>query len=304
VTATLGGARSDRAQLRLIALVLALVGEALLARELIDTDALIGHASWWVEPIRALAHNVPWGVCVVAVIGLLGAGRWTAAFARLADRAPTARACLLALVAHALWLWVFRSVSLLLFAGGSTVAFVDLILPIAWCGSAIAAVVCAGLAAAPADAWARAFAPLRGALVGGAALGTALFWLGFWIDGNYFLWGPLADVTLRASAWFVGLYTDGVYLEESTRILGTERFRVIVTKYCSGLEGLALFGLFFGAFLVVARDHLRIGRALWLLPIGMLLVWTFNAARIAALIALGHYYDPQLAVDAFHTHAE
>lgn len=296
-------ARSAGAQLRLLALAALLVGEAVLAREAIDTDALIGHGSWWVEPIRALAHNVPWGACVLATVGLLGAGHWRAAFAQVGERAPLAHSIAVAVLAHVLWLWVFVRVSQLVFAGGSTIAAIDALLPVAWIGSALAAAICAGLAVAPATAWRRAFAPLRGALVGGAVLGSSLFWIGSWIDGNYFLWGPLADVTLRASAWFTGLFTDSVYLEESTRILGTDRFRVIVTKYCSGLEGLALFGLFFGAFTVVARERLRVARALWLLPIGMLLVWTFNAARIAALIALGHFHDPQLAVDAFHTHA-
>ncbi|MEZ5978668.1 MAG: exosortase/archaeosortase family protein [Planctomycetota bacterium] len=150
---------------------------------------------------------------------------------------------------------------------------------------------------------ARGLGPLARTIVVGAVAGAGLYALGAWIDGNYFLWGPLADVTLDASAWFVGLYAGDVYLDAPARILGTGTFRVIVTKYCSGLEGLALFGLFFGSFLVLARERLRLARAIWVLPAGMLLVWVLNAARIAALIALGSYYDPKLAVDAFHTHA-
>lgn len=290
-------------QWRALALVALLVGEALLALERIDTDALIGHAVWWVGPVRALAHNVPWGASVVAVAALLGAGRWRANLAPLLERAPAPREVVLAALAHGLWVAVFAALSLLVLAGGSTVHAIDAVLPFAWLGSALAATTSAALLLAPSRAWRAALAPLRGALVGGVLGGSALFWLGSFIDGNYFLWGPLADVTLRASAWFMSLYADAVYLDESTRVLGTDSFRVIVTKYCSGLEGLALFGLFFGAFLVLARHRLRVGRALVLLPIGLVLVWTFNAARIAALIALGHFVDPELAVDAFHTHA-
>lgn len=309
------------AQLRCTVLLAVLMCEALLALRMIDTDALVGHDLWWVEPLRSLSHNVPWGACVVAAIGLLGAGRWRAAFVRLfelehdrelehvrelehdRELEHERRASLQAAVAHVLWAGVFTAVSQLVFAGGSTIPLLDAVLPVLWLVAGLFALACALLAAAPARAWRAAAAPLVNALAGGAVIGSALFWLGFWIDGNYFLWGPLADVTLRASAAMVGLYTDGVYLEESTRILGTESFRVIVTKYCSGLEGLALFGLFFGAFLVLARRRLRLARALWLMPAGLLFVWAFNAARIAALIALGHYVDPQLAVDAFHTHA-
>ncbi|QDU86018.1 Transmembrane exosortase (Exosortase_EpsH) [Planctomycetes bacterium Pla163] len=297
------------AQARFTALLAVLLCEALLALRMIDTRSLIGHDLWWVEPLRSLSHNVPWGACIVAAVGLLGAGRWRAAFGRLFEhehdrehpfeRGARARAA----VAHVLWAGVFTALSQLVLAGGSTLPLLDAVLPLLWGAAGILALCGALLATAPARAWRAAGAPLVDALAGGAVIGSTLFWLGFWIDGNYFLWGPLADVTLRASAAMVGLYTDGVYLEESTRILGTESFRVIVTKYCSGLEGLALFGLFFGTFLVLARRRLRLSRALWLMPAGLVLVWGFNAARIAALIALGHFVDPQLAVDAFHTHA-
>jgi exosortase E/protease (VPEID-CTERM system) len=288
---------------RLVAALVVLAAEVALALAALDFDHLRGAPVWWAEPMRLLSHNAPWAACVGAVVALLGFGRFGAAGRALAARVPTPFESLTALALHAALALFFAAVSQLVLAGGTTVAWLQATLPFVWFAAGFGLVASLGLAAAPPSCWRAALAPIARPVVAGVLVGSALFWAGRAVDGNYVLWGPLADVTLATSAALLRLVTEDVHLEESTRILGVGSFRVIVSKYCSGLEGLALFGLFFGAFLVLVRSRLRLARAAWLLPAGMLCVWFLNAVRIAALVALGAFHDPRLAVDAFHTHA-
>jgi len=302
-SSVVGTARVHAATWRLVAALVLVAGEVALALRTLDFDHLRGAEVWWAEPMRLLSHNAPWAACVAAVTLLAGFGRWRAAGERLVGAAPTGLETLAALVLHAACGLSFAALSQLVIAGGSTIGWLHTSLPFVWFANGGLLVVSAGLAAAPLERWRAAFAPLWRALALGGIVGTALFWLARFVDGNYFLWGPLADVTLATSAALLELVADDVHLEQDTRILGVGAFRVIVSKYCSGLEGLALFGLFFASFMTLLRARLRIARAVWLLPAGMLVVWSMNAVRIAALVALGAYHDPQLAVDAFHTHA-
>lgn len=291
---------------RVVAALALVAGEVALALRTLDFDHLRGADVWWAEPMRLLSHNAPWAACVAAVALLAGFGRWRAAGERLVastGRPHVGLEALAALVLHAACGLSFAALSQLVIAGGSTIDWLHTSLPFFWFANGALLVASAGLAAVPLERWRAALAPLWRALVAGGIVGTALFWLARFVDGNYFLWGPLADVTLATSAALLELVADDVHLEQDTRILGVGAFRVIVSKYCSGLEGLALFGLFFASFMTLLRARLRIARAVWLLPAGMLVVWSLNAVRIAALVALGAFHDPQLAVDAFHTHA-
>lgn len=302
-SSVVAGARVHGATWRLGAAFLLIAGEVALALRALDFDHLRGADVWWAEPMRMLSHNAPWAACVAAVVLLGGFGRWRAAGERLMGAPPLPMEVVAALVLHAACGLCFAALSQLVIAGGSTIGWLHTSLPFVWFVNGALLVASAGLAAVPLERWRAALAPLWRVFALGAVVGTALFWLARFVDGNYFLWGPLADVTLSTSAALLELVADDVHLEQDTRILGVGTFRVIVSKYCSGLEGLALFGLFFASFMTLLRARLRIARAVWLLPVGMVVVWSLNAVRIAALVALGAYHDPQLAVDAFHTHA-
>ena len=45
---------------------------------------------------------------------------------------------------------------------------------------------------------------------------------------------------------------------------------------------------------------MRINRALWIIPLASFTMFALNGIRIAVLIAIGHFYSPQLALDGFH----
>lgn len=116
-------------------------------------------------------------------------------------------------------------------------------------------------------------------------------------------WQPLG----RSTVWTVyGLLVGLGYevgAEPERFLVGTPRFVVEITPYCSGYQGIGLMWVFLGAYLALFRERLRFPRALWLLPIGTALAWILNAVRIAALVAIGHAGHEEIAVQGFHYHA-
>ena len=89
----------------------------------------------------------------------------------------------------------------------------------------------------------------------------------------------------------------------ATHILGTERFLVIISGVCSGMEGLALVSSFLLVWFVFARHEIRVLRALLLVPVALGMMWALNVARIVALIAIGSAGYPDIALNGFHTEA-
>src|SRR5262249_31374140 len=85
--------------------------------------------------------------------------------------------------------------------------------------------------------------------------------------------------------------------------IGTPRFRVAIAPGCSGLEGVGLILLFTGAWLWFFRRECRFPQALVVLPVGAVVMFLLNAARIATLIAIGNAGAPGIALGGFHSQA-
>ncbi len=113
------------------------------------------------------------------------------------------------------------------------------------------------------------------------------------------LWDVMAVPTLVVIASVASLLLP-VVVDFDARILGTERFLVQMTAACSGYEGVGLILVFLGGYLALFRERLRFPTALWLLPIGIAAMWISNVLRIVALLVIGHYVSPSVAVNGFH----
>lgn len=116
------------------------------------------------------------------------------------------------------------------------------------------------------------------------------------------------DVAKQATVPMVQLLlaSTGAHVEYrmETTSLSCNGFNVRILPACSGLEGIALFWLCFGTYLLASRNRLSVGRAaLIFLPLGTALVWLLNTVRIALLVAIGASGHPALAIGGFHTHA-
>jgi exosortase E/protease (VPEID-CTERM system) len=84
-------------------------------------------------------------------------------------------------------------------------------------------------------------------------------------------------------------------------VIGTDTFHVNVSPACSGFHGIGLITTLLAGYLWWFRQSLRFPQALLLLPIGAALMWLANVVRITALILVGIWISPDIAVDGFHS---
>jgi exosortase E/protease (VPEID-CTERM system) len=87
------------------------------------------------------------------------------------------------------------------------------------------------------------------------------------------------------------------------RAVGLPGFVVEVSNVCSGFEGIGLMVAFLGGYILLYRKELRFPHVLLLLPMGIAAVWLANVARIVALILIGGFLSPSVAMGGFHSKA-
>ena len=135
--------------------------------------------------------------------------------------------------------------------------------------------------------------------VGGvAALGTLAI-----SQFSEHLWTPMARGTLIIVRFALGLVTTGVVCDPSQYVIGVDDFVVQIAPICSGYEGIGLVWAFLAVYLMVARRTLRWPRAWWLIPLGTVVIWSINSARITTLILIGARISPRIALGGFHSQA-
>ena len=170
----------------------------------------------------------------------------------------------------------------------------------AWILTGVLAMVCAGLAFLPAGVWVRLFSACRDVLV--FAVAAAL--VGTWVGGfARNLWRPLSNLTFSVVSSLLKPWIPGLLIDPSHLTLAARGFDIEIADECSGLEGIGLVLAFSSAWLWFARRDYRFPRALLLLPVGVVVIWAMNAARIAALFALGYAGAPGIALGGFHSQA-
>jgi exosortase E/protease (VPEID-CTERM system) len=161
------------------------------------------------------------------------------------------------------------------------------------------ALAAAALALMPGSFWWRWYISSRGAFLWGILLGFAVQWVGFVAD---FAWHSASLPTLHAAAWCLRLLGKPVVVDPGRMRVAIPGFRAIITYKCSGIEGVGLVLTFLSFYLWCFRDQLRLPRALVLLPIGMIAVWTLNVVRIVVLVLIG-VHNRTLAIGGFHSAA-
>lgn len=115
------------------------------------------------------------------------------------------------------------------------------------------------------------------------------------------LGAPLQRSTLWLSQAVLGWFVPHVVLDPTHFVFGTERFTVRIESHCSGFEGIGLIWVFLASYLWIFRARLRFPGAFLLLAIGTLAVWFANALRLVALVVIGSFISPDLAVEGFHS---
>jgi exosortase E/protease (VPEID-CTERM system) len=115
------------------------------------------------------------------------------------------------------------------------------------------------------------------------------------------LWGVLSESTLRGTAALLRLLTTDVTLGPEPDGIQVGDFGVIIAPVCSGADGLGLVALFQATWIALARERLRVSRALLLIPLGMALAFGANLFRIAVLLWVGAAGHVDLATGGLHS---
>jgi exosortase E/protease (VPEID-CTERM system) len=142
---------------------------------------------------------------------------------------------------------------------------------------------------------------LARAVAAGGLLGILAWQVGLQLRP---FWPHLTRATLAVSAFLLRLASSGeVRMSAEAATLGLGAFEVEIAPGCSGVEGMGLVGIFVGSYLFRFRSELRLARAWLLVPLAVGLAWSANALRIAALVALGARWSPDIAFGGFHSKA-
>jgi exosortase E/protease (VPEID-CTERM system) len=267
------------------------------------TDALESSPLWWAPLVRVLRFNTSGVLCALGVILLFGRSRIVAAYRATASERERPRSWLPSAAGHLGALALFYFLTARMLDGAVEEGFVAEILPIPWvlCG-AVSVCLLAGISV-PAVAQRQLVRSLAWLGLAALAVASAAVLAANTFGEDWPLWEPLSRGTMWISYRILGLFfADRIYDPEGL-ILGTSRFSVSVSQYCSGYEGATLFVVFFAFFLGFWRDRLRFPHALLLLPIGATVAWLMNSVRITLLIVFGTTVSPEMAMKGFHIYA-
>jgi exosortase E/protease (VPEID-CTERM system) len=169
-----------------------------------------------------------------------------------------------------------------------------------WLLLAILAVATLLAALGPLTLWrsaARALGMLWAyAALAGAGSALAMSW-------SQRLWFGTARVTFEAVQWLLRWPVPTLQTDSTRLTIDAGRFAVVVDPVCSGLEGMGLMLAFCTTLLLLFRREYILPRALLLIPLGMLLSFSLNVLRIAALVLIGDAGYVAVAVYGFHSQA-
>jgi exosortase E/protease (VPEID-CTERM system) len=172
-----------------------------------------------------------------------------------------------------------------------------------WFAVVIAALIFAGLTVLPYPIW-REIGKGTGRFWVPAAAGAAL--IGFlnpliWRQWQTSQWEFAINVTFRIVSWLLRGVLPSVVADPAAHLIGSERFSVTIEGGCSGWEGLALTCVFGALWLWFSRSRYRFPRAFLLIPAAMVVMFCMNSLRIAALVLIGHFGSPAVAITGFHS---
>ncbi len=285
---------------RWVCLLILLVAEALALTLRFDTESLVGTGGWWPPLLTHASDAFHLASAVAAVTLLLGGTRLWDELKRAAGGRPVRGRWWPALLGHFAALAAFTWLTAGLLEGRLRSAPGAGAWAAAWALAGGLTLALWAAAVLPPALW----LPLarRGwlALACGTVAGAAVWGAG--LSANR-LWQPLGHWTLWAVARLLGLVSADVVCHEADFVVGIGSFTVEVAPQCSGYEGVGLTLAFLSAYLWVFRADLRFPQALGLLPVGAGLSWLANAVRIAALVAIGAWGLPEVALGGFHSQA-
>ena len=140
--------------------------------------------------------------------------------------------------------------------------------------------------------------------VGFAAFVTAIFWAALYVERfTGLFWSYTGKTTVDLVETLLAPFAGAPVIRPEPFVIGTDAFKVEIKKACGGFQGIGLISMLLGGYLWWFRQIHRFPQAFLLFPIGIGIIWLANAVRITALILVGIWIDPKIAVDGFHSQA-
>jgi exosortase E/protease (VPEID-CTERM system) len=293
-------AQKELPLLRWGALGVLLAAEVIALTVRFDGEILARHSGLWAKTIT-LAHYLPY--LAVAVVTALVVFSGKALWEKLGQSAAEIRSrgrTWPYLVGHLAAFSIFGRLTGRLLEGDPAQLIHPLLWTSAWFLAAGATAVLWCAVALPLRVWLRLARLGLLPVIAGTAIGSAAIALKHGGDG---LWNHLAQTTFDLVYRILTLFFADVYCKPDEALLGTSTFYVYIAPECSGYEGIGLIWCFLGVYLWYFRRAMRFPQAFLLLPLGTLVMYLANAVRIAALVAVGTYISPQIALGGFHSQA-
>jgi exosortase E/protease (VPEID-CTERM system) len=269
-----------------------LVVECAVLGTVFHAATLLGDAGWWFRLLGQLKLLSWLGTAMGTGLLIFGIAQLRQARPALKERLRCPQLAWPFLVGHLVGFLVFAQMTTLiveqhLLASPQADAWVML-----WAGTGVVTFLTLGAAVLP--GWGF-----------GVVLAVSTGGVGAWVVGGctLHLWDLLIETTFSVVRALLSLLFRDVVCQPDLAVLGTSTFRVHIAPACSGCEGIGLIWVCLGLALWCYRKDLRWPRALLLIPLGTALVWGANTLRITALIAVGVWISPEVAVGGFHSQA-
>lgn len=286
---------------RCLALIFLLFSEIVYLSIRFDTDSIDVHLGWWAWLLRQSPFVLQAAESVAATLLVFSGSEYRA---RLQTFFLTLRRphhfWPLYTILHLVALGLFIELTSRLVAQPENLASVSGIWIAIWVGISGMVFLFWLLAFIPWPAWRAVLQESRGLVLAGSAIGLSAVGFGLLAQS---LSPPLTTSTFYVVDFLLRLAGESPVSFPQSSIIRIHSFSVSIAPDCSGLEGIGLVSMFLLVYFWTSRTTLRFPQALWLLPVGCIVIWISNALRIAALIWIGAHGSKQLALGGFHSQA-
>jgi len=251
--------------------------------------------TWWGEYLPRLSVLVPQIMIAAATVAaLIGGRRFASELSRAVSTASSLHRTWPYLLAHLTSYGVFVLLTREVFEGTAAASILQLAL---WGLSGVCFPAFLLATALPFEAVTSIVRATAKLLIAAGIAGTAAWLVGYLLE---FVLQPLQTATLTLAYKLLALGAVDAVHSIANLTVGTERFSVSIKRQCSGYQGIGMIWVFLGVYLWAFRDVLRFPRALLLIPIATVAVWTANVVRIVALIWIGSWGWETVALGGFH----
>jgi len=293
-----GGGRLPLLRWALLGVLLAV--EALFLCTAYDAQPLLAGGQWWAGLLGHAGIVVPLATSVAAAVLLVGSAWVWDLLPDALDVLRPARRWWPFLAGHLVAFALFAWLTAVLFGGGFAARAYPGLWIAAWAAVGAATLALWGEALVPASLVVAMVRRAPAVLFAGAAVGAGA-WLAGQVTDSW--WSSLGAMTFWVVHGLLRWVMPELVAIPGEYVVGSPSFLVAVRPPCSGYQGIGLIWVFVLGYLWLFRRTLRFPQAFVLLPIGTVVVWVANALRIAALVAMGTWVSPEVAVGGFHHNA-